>query len=188
MLHYRLIPSNTATAAERRIPFVLRDATDLITPEDISVTGVKVSLSLNNGTFANSTNDIVKDSGTLGIYHLELTTAEANQTRGSRYVGHLQPSGCARAYIVADIGPAGLYDVPSTTTQIRDAILSWEPYTGYSLARLLRAMGIVLRGTASGLATSSATYTAPAGGATVTATVDADGNRSVVSDTASGTP
>jgi hypothetical protein len=76
----------------------------------------------------------------------------------------------------------------TTTTQIRDAVLNWEPYTGYNLARLLRAMGIVLRGTGSGLATTTATYTAPAGGATVTATVDADGNRSVVSDTASGTP
>lgn len=76
----------------------------------------------------------------------------------------------------------------TTTTQIRDAVLNWEPYTGYSLARLLRAMGIVLRGTASGLAGTSATYTAPAGGATVTATVDANGNRTAVTDTASGAP
>lgn len=75
-----------------------------------------------------------------------------------------------------------------TTTAIRDALLSWEPYTGYSLARLLRVMGIVLRGTGSGLNTTTAVYTAPAGSATVTATVDANGNRSAVSDDASGTP
>lgn len=75
-----------------------------------------------------------------------------------------------------------------TTTQIRDAILSWEPYTGYNLARLLRAMGIVFRGTLAGARTGTETFTAPAGGATVTATTDVNGNRTVVSDTASGTP
>jgi hypothetical protein len=112
MLHHRTIPSNTATAVERRVYFVLRDATDLITPEDITVTGVKVSLSLNGGSLANSTNDIVKVSGTVGLYYLELTQTEANQTRGAEYIGHLQPSGCARCYLSADIGPVGLLDDP----------------------------------------------------------------------------
>lgn len=89
---------------------------------------------------------------------------------------------------ITEVVFAGAPGTASDRTALRDAILNWEPFTGYNLARLLRAMGIVLRGTASGLNTTSATYTAPAGGATVTATVDADGNRSVVSDTASGTP
>jgi hypothetical protein len=167
---------------------VLTDATDLITPEDITVTGVKVSLSLNGATPANSTNDIVKVSGATGLYYLELTQPEANQTAGAKYVGTLQPSGCARAFVAFEIGAAGMYDAPITTTDIRNALLNWEPYTGYSLARLLRVVGITLRGTATGLNTATATYTAPAGGATVTATVDTDGNRSVVNDTASGTP
>ena len=132
MFQYRLIPSNTATAAERRIYFVLRDATDLITPEDISVTGVKVSLSLNGGTPANSTNDIVKVSGTTGIYYLELTQPEANQAVGSRYAGHLQPSGCDRCYVAADIGQAGLYSealtepVDVNVTQINGTIIDGD--------------------------------------------------------------
>lgn len=75
-----------------------------------------------------------------------------------------------------------------TTTNIRDALLNWEPYTGYSLARLLRVLGIVMRGTLSGGRTGTEVFTAPAGVATVTATTDANGNRSAVSDTASGTP
>lgn len=83
---------------------------------------------------------------------------------------------------------SGSYTAPPTATAIRNAILAWEPFPSYSLARLLRAIGITLRGTASGMETTSVTMTAPAGGATVTATVDEHGNRSVVSDTASDTP
>lgn len=204
-----VIPRNTATAVERRIPFVLVDATDLITPEDITVTGVKVALSFGGAADVNSTNDIVKVDGALGMYYIELTQTEANNAPGPIH-GTLAPSGCARTYLEAMIGPstalsAGLTESGIATavwaastrtltsfgtlvTDMRNALLTWEPYTGYSLARLLRSMGIVLRGTASGLNTTAATYTAPAGGATVTATVDANGNRSVVSDTASGTP
>lgn len=181
------IPRNTATAVERRIPFVLVDATDLTTPEDINPAGVKVALSFGGAADVNSTNDIVKVDGPFGMYYIELTQSEANNAPGPVH-GHLQPSGCARTYIEAQIGSSDILTAAPTTTEIRNAILNWEPYTGYSLARLLRAMGIVLRGTASGLATTSATYTAPAGTATVTATVDADGNRTVVNDTASGTP
>jgi hypothetical protein len=181
------IPRNTATAVERRIPFVLVDATDKETPEDITVTGVKVALSFGGAADVNSTNDIVKVDGPLGMYYIELTQTEADKAPGPVH-GHVQPSGCARTYIEAQIGAGDMLTAAPTTTQIRDAILNWAPYTGYNLARLLRAMGIVLRGTASGLGTTSATFTAPAGGATVTATVDANGNRTVVADTASGTP
>lgn len=77
---------------------------------------------------------------------------------------------------------------PAAVTSVRDAILNWEPYTGYSLARLLRVLGIVMRGTLSGGRTGTEVMTAPAGGATVTATTDTNGNRTAVSDTASGTP
>lgn len=102
------IPRNTATAVERRIPFVLVDATDFVTPEDITVTGVKVALSFGGAADVNSTNDIVKVDGALGMYYIELTQTEANNAPGPIH-GHLQPSGCARTYIEAQIGPSGMY-------------------------------------------------------------------------------
>jgi hypothetical protein len=105
----RIIPANSATAALRRIAFTLVDATDLITPEDISVTGVKVSLSIDGGTPANSTNDIVKVSGSTGEYYLELTQTEANQTAGALVRGALTPSGCALTKLTAQIGPGGVF-------------------------------------------------------------------------------
>ena len=76
----------------------------------------------------------------------------------------------------------------AAVTKIRDGILNWEPFTGFTLAKLFRVKGIVLHGTKAGSDTASEVFTAPAGGATVTATVDASGNRTVVSTTASGTP
>ena len=100
-----VIPQNTATATLRRIPFVLVDATDFATPEDITVTGVKASLSFNGGAVANSTNDIVKVDGATGRYYLELTQAEANSALGTVH-GTLQPTGCARTYLAAIIGPS----------------------------------------------------------------------------------
>lgn len=98
-----VIPPNTATAALRRISFTLVDETDLITPEDITVTGVKVTLSIAGGTPAASTNDIVKVDGTNGEYYLELTQAESNQAAGTVIRGWLQPTGCALTKIAARI-------------------------------------------------------------------------------------
>jgi hypothetical protein len=122
-INNRVVPSNSAVAAERRAFFVLTDATDLITPEDITVTGVKVSLSLNGATPANSTNDIVKVSGATGLYYLELTQTEANQTPGAKYVGTLQPSGCARAFVGFEIGAAGAFAESLSVGDLRDDAL-----------------------------------------------------------------
>lgn len=120
-----VIPKNTATAAERRIPFVLVDATDLITPEDITVTGVKVALSFGGAADANSTNDIVKVDGALGMYYLELTQAEADNAVGPVH-GHVQPSGCARTYLEAMIGPSTALTASSTATDIANAVVEAE--------------------------------------------------------------
>jgi hypothetical protein len=103
------IPSNTATAALRRIPFTLVDATDKFTPEDITVTGVKATLSFGGGTPAASTNDIVKVNGTNGEYYIELTQSEANQTAGTAVRGYLTPSGCALTKFSAQIGASAMY-------------------------------------------------------------------------------
>lgn len=75
-----------------------------------------------------------------------------------------------------------------TITAIRDGLLNWVVFTGYTLARVLRIVGIVFRGTKTGSATSSEVFTAPADGSTITVTADSSGNRSAMADTASGTP
>lgn len=83
--------------------------------------------------------------------------------------------------------PAAVSDIPTATAN-RNALLNWEPYTGFSFAKIFRAIGIVLFGTKTGSGTDTEIFTAPAGGATVTATVDVDANRSAVITDASGTP
>lgn len=120
-----VIPQNTATAALRRIPFVLVDATDFATPEDITVTGVKASLSFGGGTAANSTNDVVKVDGASGRYYLELTQTEANNALGPVH-GTLQPTGCARAYLAAIIGPSTVMTAASSTSDIANAVVEAE--------------------------------------------------------------
>jgi hypothetical protein len=112
-----LIPKNTATAALRRIPFSLVDATDLVTPEDIVVTGVKVNLTFNGAAPAASTNDIVKVNGVNGEYYVELTQAESNTALG--WVrGYLTPAGCALTKVEATIGPLESFDSPATSLPI----------------------------------------------------------------------
>ncbi len=120
-----VIPKNTATAAERRLPIYLVDATDKDTPEDISTTGVKASLSFGGGTFANSTNDITKVSGTFGEYYIELTQTEANNAVGP-VAYRLQPSGCAIFRDVAMIGPSTALTAGSTATAVADAVVAKE--------------------------------------------------------------
>lgn len=105
----RVIPSNTATAALRRIPFTLVDATDLRTPEDITVTGVKPTLSIDGGTPATATNDIVKVNGANGEYYIELTQAESNQSAGAMVRGWLTPSGCALTKFQAQIAGSAIF-------------------------------------------------------------------------------
>lgn len=129
-----VIPKNTATAAERRLPFVLVDSTDLVTPKDITVTGVKVSLSFGGGTVANSTNDIVKVDGATGRYYVELTQTEANNAVGPVH-GTLAPSTCARAYLEAMIGPSTSLTAAPTTAEIANATVEAEWTALKSLSR-----------------------------------------------------
>lgn len=137
---YETIPQNSATASKRRIYFQLVDATDLKTPEDISVTGVKVSLSFNGGAFANSTNDIVKIGAGLD-YYIELTQAESNTAVGS-VRGRLQPTGCALEIIQATIVADDIFVASPTVTDIADAILKrdWSAVSGESARSMLNAL------------------------------------------------
>ena len=117
------IPKNTATAALRRVSFTLVDATDLVTPEDITVTGEKPDLSVAGGTPTASTNDIVKVDGTDGEYYLEFTQAEVNVDAGTVIRGWIQPSGCALTKFAVQIVPAGATAEPITTGALRDDAL-----------------------------------------------------------------
>ncbi len=147
----RTIPSNTATATLRRVPFRLVDATDLVTPEDVTVTGVKASLSINGGTPANSTNDIVKVDGATGRYYIELTQSEANQTAGALIEIRIAPTGCAPAYVFAEIGPAGVFDATVAVGSIATDAINAAAIAADAVAEIQ-----------SGLATASALATVQA--------------------------
>lgn len=73
-------------------------------------------------------------------------------------------------------------------TSIRNSVLSWELWTGYSLARMFRIKGALDRGTTSGRQGSTETIVDPTGTVTVTVNYDADNNRTSMSDNASNTP
>lgn len=73
-------------------------------------------------------------------------------------------------------------------TSVRNAILSWEMFSGYSLARMFRIKGTLDRGTTSGRQGSTETIVDPTATVTVTVNYDADNNRTSMSDNASNTP
>jgi len=120
-----IILKNSATASDRRMTFVLVDAIDLITPKDIAVSGVKVSLSFGGGSMVTSTNDIVKINGSVGLYSLDLTQAESN-TGPCGVVGTLKPTGCARTYVWGQIAPATAYTASLSGTDIANAVVAAE--------------------------------------------------------------
>lgn len=83
---------------------------------------------------------------------------------------------------------AGVLVGSGSITAIRDAILNWTIWTGWTLAKALRSGFTTLLGTKTGGGTGTEVFTAPAGGGTVTSTTDANNNRSSVVSTESGTP
>lgn len=116
---YETIPKNSAVASLRRIYFTLVDATDLVTPKDITVTGVKPTLWINgvldtSGTANTFDADIVKVDGAKGEYYAELSQAESNVGLGV-IRGSLQPTGCALTKLQATVGPAESFDSPATS-------------------------------------------------------------------------
>ncbi len=115
----RVIPSNTATASLRRAYFTLRDTAG--DPVDITVTGVKSTVSVDGGTPGAATDDIVKVSGTIGLYYQELTQPEVNQTAGALIAGSLAPSGTVLAEWQVQIGPSSSF---STTVVLEDNSLT----------------------------------------------------------------
>lgn len=99
---YEKIPQGTSVARRRRIHFALM-ATDGNAFADISTTDLKASLRFADGTTANSTNDITKESA--GDYYLELTEAEAGNVIGP-VKGKVVFTGVQSKHFEAFIAPA----------------------------------------------------------------------------------
>lgn len=108
----RTIPRATTTAALRRIHITLVDATDRVTPEDINPSGVKPTLTIDGATPAPGNQDLVKVSGTVGEYYVQLTEAEVTHPLNTVIRGWVQPAGCALTKFEAQIGAAALETEP----------------------------------------------------------------------------
>lgn len=136
---FETIQQSEGTAARRRIRFSLIDSADHFSPKDITVTGVKVRLSLNDGASANSTNDIVKFDGTNmpGEFYIELTVAEAAAV-GS-VSGYLKPTGCDACAIQATIVAYDPYADGASGATIADALLARNQKGGSNAAPTVAA-------------------------------------------------
>lgn len=122
------------------------------------------------------------DTNTTGFYSELLTLSAANGYEvGKSYSIYIQ------AAVAGVTGSQSLnfrvIATPPTTAQIETGV--WDTAagleTGYTLRQAMRLMAAALLGKASGLATTTAIYrNLPDTKARITATVDADGNRSAV--------
>lgn len=144
-----VIPRNTAEVVLRTIPFTLVDATDLYTPEDISVTGVSGSIRFGTGSFVGTTNTITKVNGTVGEYAITLTQAEASASVGPvRF--YIQPAGCALTKAEAYIVPSDTFSTVATTTDFTNALFSSSVEPSMTYLGLQRVMGAKIAGLTTG--------------------------------------
>jgi len=116
-----------------------------------------------------------------------LVTAPA-PTTGIPDVNAKTAGASAVASIQAGLATSSAVAALPTSAQNRDTLLSYQPWTGFSLARWFRVMGALWRGPTSGQNGVSPVFTAPDGSFTVTGTLDSNNNRTSVTDTASNTP
>jgi len=96
------------TAALRRVPIVAVDATDGITPEDVTFGVGEVLLIKNGGAPAATTATAVKVNGATGDYYVELTAAELD-TLGYGIV-MISKSGVRSAKFAFQVIAANLYN------------------------------------------------------------------------------
>jgi hypothetical protein len=172
----RIIPSNTSTAALRRVFFTLVDGTDFTTPKDITVTGVKASLSIDGGTPANSTNDITKLNGTNGQYYLELTQSETNQTAGTVIRGYIKPTGCALTTFSCQIFHSTVFDttIAANVTQWNGSNVATPASAGHPVVTLKVGTGTGELNVASGKAPATIAAGDIANGTITSGTIAAD--------------
>lgn len=99
-----LFKQSEATAAQRRVPIHLVDATDGITPET-GVTGTP-QISKNGGAFANTTNALVEVGN--GLYYVELTATELDAL--GFIAVRFKSAATAEAQVVGQVVPFDPYD------------------------------------------------------------------------------
>lgn len=93
--------------------------------------------------------------------------------------------------LASDVWASGtrtLTSAGSLATDVRDGLLTWEPFTGYSLARLFRVLYATQRGPVTGATGTNPTISAPDNSGAINATIAGNGDRSAVSDSFSNVP
>lgn len=118
----QIIPTNEASPAP--IQFYLVDSTDFETPEDITVTGVKPTVYIGGTALTGTAADIVKISGSQGLYSWTPTQSQINVASGLTLVGRLKPTGCATAFFRAQIGPSTALLPTPDSEDIADAVIT----------------------------------------------------------------
>lgn len=166
MFNYQV---SAATAAQRRVPLFLVDATDGLTAET-GEAGGQPQISKNGGAFANTSATLTAIGN--GAYYVELTAAELD-TAGFATV-RFKSANTAEAQVSFQV-------VNDDPFNVADAIWD-EALEGSETARQShRLMRSALVGKLSGAA-STTIYIRDAADtkARITTTVDADGNRTAV--------
>lgn len=182
MKMFEVIYTSEPTAARRRVYFHLVDATDGITAET-GVTGTGY-LSKNGAAPAATSGSLVEIDATNmpGRYYIELTAGEVD-TIGT-VVLRFKSAATAEMVAQATIVSYDPYAAASTVTQIADGLLDRTDgvETGLTVKGALRLLSAGGAGKASGLDTATAVYRNAVADtkARITATVDANGNRTAV--------
>lgn len=158
------------TAALRRVPIVAVDATDGITPEDVTFGVGEVLLIKNGGAPAATTATAVKVNGATGDYYVELTAAELD-TLGYGIV-MISKSGVRSAKFAFQVIAANLYNATNLGLSNINATISsrsshdaddvWDDAdgieTGLTPRQAMRALLAVLAGHTTGAGTGTEVF------------------------------
>lgn len=158
------------TAALRRVPIVAVDATDGITPEDVTFGVGEVLLIKNGGAPVATTATAVKVNGATGDYYVELTAAELD-TLGYGIV-MISKSGVRSAKFAFQVIAANLYNATNLGLSNINATISsrsshdaddvWDDAdgieTGLTPRQAMRALLAVLAGHTTGAGTGTEVF------------------------------
>ena len=171
------------TAALRRVPIVAVDATDGITPEDVTFGVGEVLLIKNGGAPAATTATAVKVNGATGDYYVELTAAELD-TLGYGIV-MISKSGVRSAKFAFQVIAANLYNATNLGLSNINATISsrsshdaddvWDDAdgieTGLTPRQALRLLCAIVGGKTEGADTNSEKFLAAVAAHKIRATV-----------------
>jgi len=158
------------TAALRRVPIVAVDATDGITPKDVTFGVGEVLLIKNGGAPVATTATAVKVNGATGDYYVELTAAELD-TLGYGIV-MISKSGVRSAKFAFQVIAANLYNATNLGLSNINATISsrsshdaddvWDDAdgieTGLTPRQAMRALLAVLAGHTTGAGTGTEVF------------------------------